>query len=132
MNANVLLVDGPPENRRFVRGVLERAGYEVKEALSMDRAVEMARSNPPLAILVEAPPRTESTERFLHRLRCHQNTMTVPVMVLSRDDKEASTDEEKVRISRLNEESSPLRLLEELAFLTRPEPEMAPPFGVAG
>ena len=40
---SVLLVNGPPAERKIHREVLERAGYPVKEVLALDMALRSAR-----------------------------------------------------------------------------------------
>jgi CheY-like chemotaxis protein len=131
MKADILLVNGSPAQREESRGVLQRAGYDVLEVLSMDRAVDLARRGPPLAVVVESPHETEFPQRLVHRLRHHPVTRDVPVLVLVPDDVDPDTMgyDDADCVSCVPEPCSPRRLLEELAYLTKPAARPSASFG---
>jgi CheY-like chemotaxis protein len=131
MKADILLVNGSPAQREESRGVLQRAGYDVVEVLSMDRAVDLARRGPPLAVVVESPHETEFPQRLVHRLRHHPVTRDVPVLVLVPDDVDPETMgyDDVDCVSCVPEPCSPRRLLEELAYLTKPAARPSAAFG---
>jgi DNA-binding response OmpR family regulator len=129
MTRTILIVNGSPERRRSSRDVLERAGYRVREVLSMETAAAFARRARPLAVVVEAPDDLAVAERFAERLRHHPVTQAVPVLVLAPEATMAA--EPLAGVSWLAEPCPPRSLLDEVAYLTRPRAPVGPAFGTA-
>lgn len=129
MTRSILIVNGSQSRRRSSRELLERAGYDVREIVTMDRAIGVARRKQPLAVLVEAPDDIEIPIRFAIRLRRHPLTRDVPVLVLSPDAEGLATMDQVPGVSWLPEPCPPRTLLDELAYLTRPARPAHPPCG---
>lgn len=120
MNSYILVVDGSADRRKETRTLLERAGYRVREVISMDDAVQFARHEPPLVAVLEAPPGAESSAKFIGRVRRHPTTKDLPIVVLGCDPADRGVEEEAAAVSFLCEPCPPRSLLEEVAYLTRP------------
>ena len=134
MDRDILIVNGSPDRQHTSRELLERAGYEVNEVISMDNALEVARRAPPLAVVIESPPDPSLSMRFARLLRRHPTTRDVPVVILRSESGSARSEEQLRAVSWLPESCSGRTLLEEVAYLTRParttDPSMAEPRSV--
>lgn len=53
MNGRILIVDDEASIRRLLRNTLERAGYDVREAINAREALQRARADNPAAILLD-------------------------------------------------------------------------------
>jgi PleD family two-component response regulator len=131
MTNSILIVNGSHDRRHCSREVLERSGYHVREIIAMDRALEDARRDPPLAIVVEAPENPEQPVRFTELLHRHPTTRHVPVLVLCPDADVARAHAERSGVSWLAEPCPSQALLEEIAYLTRPVRAPGPSFGTS-
>jgi PleD family two-component response regulator len=120
MKRNILIVNGSESRRRTNRELLQRAGYDVHEIVSVERAMGVVRRDRPLAVLIEAPEDTGIPSRFAERLRRHPKTHDVPVLVLVTGREHQPDAEEVPGVSWLPEPCPPRALLDELAYLTRP------------
>jgi two-component system, OmpR family, KDP operon response regulator KdpE len=81
----VLVVEDEQQIRRFIRQVLERAGYRVREAGSLARALEDAEANTPDLVLLDLGLPDGDGAAFVTAVR---GWSRMPVLVLS-----ARTDE---------------------------------------
>ncbi len=85
MNARILVVDDEAHIVEFVRGYLERDGYEVLDAPDGDRAIELAGAERPDLIVLDVMLPRRSGFDVLRSLRAAGSA--VPVIVLTaRDD----------------------------------------------
>lgn len=129
MSARVLIVNGSADRRRTSREILDHAGYSVAEVLSLDAATSMARRDPPLAVIVEAPSDPALTVRFAERFRRHPATGEVPILVLGNQPDDVCFGDLFTAASCIPEPCSAQTLLRELAFLTKPQPKLSLPVG---
>ena len=89
--ARILVVDDEAAIRRFLRTGLAAQGYDIDEAESATRAIELARAHPPDLVILDLGLGDMDGSEALQQLR---RTSLVPVIVLSvRDD-----EKEKVRV----------------------------------
>ena len=89
--ARILVVDDEAAIRRFLRTGLAAQGYDIDEAESAARAIELARAHPPDLVILDLGLGDMDGSEALQQLR---RTSLVPVIVLSvRDD-----EKEKVRV----------------------------------
>ena len=116
---SVLLVNGPPAERKIHREVLERAGYPVKEVLALDMALRSAREEHPLAVILECAGRPELQHRFVASLRGHPATVDVPVLLVLSEPTAEGLFADAPAVGSIAEHCTPRELLEELAYLTR-------------
>lgn len=85
MNSRILVVDDEAHIVEFVRGYLERDGYEVLTASDGDRALEIAKAaRPDLVVLDVMLPRLSGFD-VLRSLRSDGSTVPV-IMLTARDD----------------------------------------------
>lgn len=120
MTHDILIVNGSPSRRHSSRELLERAGYEVREIVSLDDALEIARHTRPLAVVIESPNDVTLPDRFAERLRRHPVTKDVPVIVLDPESDRARSTHEVPAVTWLTEPCPPRTFLDEVAYLTRP------------
>jgi CheY-like chemotaxis protein len=129
MQSPVLLVRGSRDPHE-IRGVMQRAGYEVLEVRPSGVAAALARrSGIPLVVVVDAATVAEEVLRLLRRLRHRPRTRGVPVILLTAGlpaELEGAL-EGMALVSLLPECSSPFRLLQEVQRLTLRPRESAPP-----
>jgi len=90
--ARILVVEDNDRNRKLVRDVLQHAGFEVVEAPTGERGVDLARENPPDLVLMDLQlPGIDGTEAF-RQLRQSPSTAAVPIVALTafamREDQE--------------------------------------------
>ncbi|MGB0715354.1 MAG: response regulator [Phycisphaerae bacterium] len=79
----VLIVDDSPTNRTLCQSCLNNRGYRLLQACDGVEAYEMATSEPPDAIIMDIMmPRMDGLE-CTRRLRAHEATKDVPIIVLS-------------------------------------------------
>ena len=85
MNARILVVDDEAHILEFVRGYLERDGYEVLTASDGDEAIELAnQAHPDLLVLDVMLPRRSGFD-VLRSLRSAGSSIPV-IMLTARDD----------------------------------------------
>ncbi|MEJ1976807.1 MAG: response regulator transcription factor [Acetobacteraceae bacterium] len=82
----VLVVDDEPQIHRFLKPVLEAAGYEALRADTAAEALRLAASRAPDAVLLDLGLPDMDGQAVLQRLRAFSH---VPVIVLSARDREA-------------------------------------------
>ena len=90
--ARILVVEDNDLNRKLVRDVLQHAGFEVVEAPTGERGVDLARESPPDLVLMDLQlPGIDGTEAF-RQLRQSPSTAAVPIVALTafamREDQE--------------------------------------------
>jgi DNA-binding response OmpR family regulator len=85
MQARILVVDDEADIVEFVRGYLERDGYEVVTAEDGDRAVELAEKTRPDLLVLDVMLPGRSGFDVLRTLRSGGSTVPV-IMLTARDD----------------------------------------------
>ncbi len=85
MNARILVVDDEAHIVEFVRGYLERDGYEVLTAFDGDRAVEVAKEAHPDLLVLDVMLPGRSGFDVLRSLRSAGSSVPV-IMLTARDD----------------------------------------------
>ena len=82
----VLVVDDDPDARSRLRTVLERNGWEVREASNGEEALASVAEMPPLVILLDLTMPVMDGFSFLENLRERPDGGDIPVIVLSARD----------------------------------------------
>src|SRR5687767_4427999 len=85
----VLLVMEDLFFRKRVRRQLEEAGYEVSEALSVDRALTRVGVEPPRLVLLDTWVDGGSGIRLLEAIRSRPEWQEIPVLLLGNDTRPA-------------------------------------------
>ncbi len=85
MNARILVVDDEAHIVEFVRGYLERDGYEVLTAADGDTALELARTAHPSLLVLDVMLPKQSGFDVLRSLRSSGSSVPV-IMLTARDD----------------------------------------------
>ena len=89
MPETLLVVEDDPEIAELLRFTLNRAGFEVKEALSAERAFEQIDASlPALLVLDWMLPGMDGVE-FAKRLRRDELTQELPILMLTARSEEA-------------------------------------------
>ncbi len=83
MSDRILVVDDDPEIRDFVKGKLEREGFEVEVAGSGPEALELATDRPPALVLLDVMMPGMDGLTTLRHLRNDVPTANVPVVMLT-------------------------------------------------
>jgi two-component system cell cycle response regulator DivK len=79
----VLVVEDNDKNMKLFRDVLQATGYVTLEALTGERAIELAISHTPALVLMDVQlPGIDGTEA-LARLRADSRTASIPVIALT-------------------------------------------------
>jgi DNA-binding response OmpR family regulator len=79
----ILVVDDEPENRDFLKMILERAGYRVVLAVDgQDGFEKLTEENPDIAILDVNMPRMNGFE-LCGKIRGSPDHKTIPILILS-------------------------------------------------
>ena len=79
----ILVVEDNEKNMKLVRDVLEAAGYEILEAATGRRAVELATEHGPELVLMDIQlPDIDGVEA-LRQLRATERTASIPVLALT-------------------------------------------------
>src|SRR5450759_5667312 len=79
----VLVVDRDPEVADLIETYLVKRGYEVVKAYTAAEALEKARTEKPRVITLDVILDDADGFELLQRLKDHQDTANIPVVVLS-------------------------------------------------
>ena len=142
VSGSVLIADGDEDARADLAGVLESAGYRVRQAAAGDEAVAAARDEPPIIAILEIPLEVLSGYEVCRALKSELGS-GFPVLFLSgqrtesydrvaglligADDylvKPYAPDELLARVRRLEVQSRPLAGAARAAQLTPRESEV--------
>ncbi len=88
MGERILIVDDDPVVRRFVGGLLNENGYEVREAEDGEEALRVAGTLAPALILLDLVMPFRDGFEVINGLREDPATRGIPVIVLSVKDRE--------------------------------------------
>jgi two-component system, cell cycle response regulator DivK len=83
MTASILLVEDNEKNMKLVRDVLQAADYDVIEAWTGRRAVELAREHRPDLVLMDVQLPDIDGVTALAALRGEERTASIPVLALT-------------------------------------------------
>ena len=79
----ILVVEDNEKNMKLFRDVLQAKGYEIVEATTGERAVELATEHGPALVLMDIQlPDIDGVEA-LGRLRADERTASIPVLALT-------------------------------------------------
>lgn len=81
--ARILVVDDEERNRRLLTAMLETEGYAVLEAENGERALELARQNPPDIILLDIMMPGMNGYDVVSALKAAEATHSVPVIMVT-------------------------------------------------
>jgi two-component system cell cycle response regulator DivK len=81
--ARVLLVEDNEKNMKLFRDVLLAAGYEILEATTGRKAVELASEHVPDLVLMDVRLPDMDGVETLRRLRADERTASIPVLALT-------------------------------------------------
>lgn len=81
--ARLLVVDDEDRNRRLLAGMLEAEGYEVVEADSGERALDIARSEPPDLVLLDLMMPVMDGYEVARRLKADAATKAIPIIIVT-------------------------------------------------
>ena len=79
----VLVVEDDAEQRTFMRGILEAAGYQVLEAMNGRDALDVCRAAKPSIVLLDAVMPIMDGEGFLRRRQIDDAIMQIPVVMMT-------------------------------------------------
>lgn len=89
----ILVVDDEPDVRELVVYRLRRSGYDVREAKNGEEALQMAIADAPDLVVADVMmPRIDGFE-LTRRLRDHEATSRVPVILLTAKTQEADVSQ---------------------------------------
>jgi two-component system OmpR family response regulator len=83
MGKHVLYVDDDVDLRRFVKGLLERHGYQVTIAGTGEAGLEVARAHPPDLIMLDIMLPGLNGFEICQQLRGDEGLRGVPVLMLT-------------------------------------------------
>ncbi len=86
IKGTVLIIDDQERSRGLYRTLLLREGYEVLEAETGERGLEILRSTKPDVVILDLFLPTLSGHDVLERMREDESTKSIPVIVLSVED----------------------------------------------
>lgn len=81
--ARMLIVDDEERNRRLLATMLEAEGYAVQEAANGERALELARRNPPDIILLDIMMPGMDGYEVARALKAAEATRSVPIIMVT-------------------------------------------------
>ncbi len=79
----VLIVDDEPTNRAVCRGCLERAGYQVREAVDGDTAIASINEDPPDVIIMDVMMPSMDGLECTKKIRANPDTRDIPIIMVS-------------------------------------------------
>lgn len=83
MGTRVLIADDHEQNRKMIRIVLQKIGYETSEAVNGEEAVRIARETLPAAILMDIQmPRLDGMQA-MKILKAAPETAAIPIVALT-------------------------------------------------
>ena len=81
--AQILVVEDNEKNMKLFRDVLQASGYQLLEAKTAERAMELAAEHEPELVLMDIQlPDLDGVEA-LGRLRANERTASIPVVALT-------------------------------------------------
>ncbi|WP_035992599.1 response regulator [Leptolyngbya sp. KIOST-1] len=80
---DILLVDDTPDNLRVLSAMLTNQGYEVRKALSGQRAIASVQADPPDLILLDIKMPEMDGYRVCQHLKADPKTRDVPIIFIS-------------------------------------------------
>ena len=83
MSKRILIVEDHEENRRILRLLLTRAGYEVIEATSGDEGVALALAEHPDLIIMDIQLPVLDGYEATRRIKAHSDTKHIPLIVVT-------------------------------------------------
>lgn len=86
----VLIIDDQERSRSLYRALLLREGYEVLEAETGERGLELVKSAKPDVIILDLFLPTLSGSDVLERIRADDSTKKIPIIVLSVEGEKAA------------------------------------------
>lgn len=86
MAANILVIDDSVQDLMLMRRLLERAGYEVREAQSGEKGLTEAAAHEPDCILVDGRMPGLDGYEFCRRIRADERFRNVPILMLTGAD----------------------------------------------
>lgn len=110
--ARILIVDDEPAVRTVYARALELDGHTTHEAASAEEGLELVRSTPPDAILLDLKMPFISGIGFLYRLREAEPTMPVAMITGMTDLDEATHEEIRVLGAELRHKPLPMAELQ--------------------
>jgi class 3 adenylate cyclase/CheY-like chemotaxis protein len=90
--ARILVVDDVPANVRLLEAILEPAGYAVSSASSGPDALERVVAEPPDLVLLDVQMAGMNGYEVCRRIREHEPTELLPVVMVTSHDSEARID----------------------------------------
>ncbi len=82
-HGTILIIDDQEKSRSLYRALFSREGYEVLEAETGERGLELLRSTKPDVIVLDLFLPTLSGYDVLERIRADDSTKKIPIIVLS-------------------------------------------------
>jgi len=79
----IMIIDDQERSRALYRTLFLREGYEVLEAETGERGLELLKSTKPAAIILDLFLPTMSGDNVLERIRADESTRSIPVIILS-------------------------------------------------
>jgi two-component system, cell cycle response regulator DivK len=95
MSKRILVVEDTEDNRRILRDLLTRAGYELIEAVDGESGVAMATTHRPDLILMDIQLPVFDGYEATRRIRANPDTRSIPIIAVT--SYALSGDESKVR-----------------------------------
>jgi CheY-like chemotaxis protein len=83
MSKKILVVDDEADVRKFLTAVLEKAGYQTLTAEDGARALEVARSEKPDAVILDLQMPNQTGTDFFRKLSKDKQLSETPVIVVS-------------------------------------------------
>jgi CheY-like chemotaxis protein len=81
----ILIVDDEPDFRYILRRILERADYEVIDAINGVAALEVVRRSPPDLIVTDMMMPVMNGAELIRRLRADPQTAPIPILAATSD-----------------------------------------------
>jgi two-component system, cell cycle response regulator DivK len=94
MSKRILVVEDTEDNRRILRDLLTRAGYELIEAVDGESGVAMATTHRPDLILMDIQLPVFDGYEATRRIRANPDTKSIPIIAVT--SYALSGDESKV------------------------------------
>ncbi len=83
MSTKILVVDDQEQNRRLIRIILQKSGYETVEAANGEEALRLAREILPTAILMDIQIPLLDGVRAMKILKSSPATAAIPILALT-------------------------------------------------
>jgi CheY-like chemotaxis protein len=79
----ILVVDDEPDVRRYLKTILEDAGFQVRTAEDGEAALELIKESPPDFISLDLIMPRKSGHRLLYELKKNKTWAKIPVLVVT-------------------------------------------------